>query len=182
MERKLTDTPRLNDTPHSIAIPFNIDGLNESGMCDLNKVFQVNFTYNIDLLKNLLEGILKLQKTTEEEIESLKEDNKEKNIKLKKIESKLFGAGMISFTNVNKISTTEGKKDEKKYKKENILIGDNISNEQGKIIIHNPKDDNINLELSESNSDVINKIIVSIFIYIFINHIIIYNLTIFRKK
>jgi hypothetical protein len=89
---------------------------------------------------------------------------------------------MISFTNVNKISTTEGKKDEKKYKKENILIGDNISNEQGKIIIHNPKDDNINLEVSESNSDVINKIIVSIFIYIFINHIIIYNLTIFRKK
>jgi hypothetical protein len=173
MERKLNDTPRMNENPRSIAIPFNIDGLNESGMCDLNKVFQVNFTYNIDLLKNLLEGILKFQKTTEEEIESLKEDNKEKNIKLKKIESKLFGAGMISFTNVNKISTTEDKKDGKKYKKENILIGDNISNEQGKIIIHNPKDDNINLEVSESNSDVINKIIVSIFI--FINNNIIYN-------
>ena len=163
MERKLTDTPRMNDTPHSIVIPFNMDGLNESGMCDLNKVFQVNFTYNIDLLKNLLEGILKFQKTTEDELELLKEDNKERNIKLKKIESKLFGAGMISLANINKNVSTGGKKDENKHKKDIISLGDNnINLEQGKIMIHNPKDDNINLEVSDSNSDVVNKIIVSI--------------------
>ena len=59
-----------------------MEGLNESNMCDLNKVFQINFSYNIELLKNLLEGILKFQKTTEEEIESLKSEIKnQKSVK-----------------------------------------------------------------------------------------------------
>jgi hypothetical protein len=151
MERKLTDTPRLNDTPHSIAIPFNIDGLNESGMCDLNKVFQVNFTYNIDLLKNLLEGILKFQKTTEEEIESLKEDNKEKNLKIKKLESKFSGLG-TGFMN-------EKNKEENMRRRKSIIVDNKGSLKFGHIT--NPVDENNILVPSDENSEIVNKIIVS---------------------
>ena len=171
MDSKITDTTRIIDTPRSIPIPFNMEGLNESGMCDLNKVFQVNFTYNIELLKNLLEGILKFQKSTEEELEAIKEENKERNIKMKKLESKLFGIGSLSLSNINKNIIDEGKKDEKKQKIENNKENDdniNINEEQGKIIIHNPQGDNIVLETSESNSDIINKIIVSIYLFIYI--------------
>ena len=182
MDSKITDTTRIIDTPRSIPIPFNMEGLNESGMCDLNKVFQVNFTYNIELLKNLLEGILKFQKSTEEELEAIKEENKERNIKMKKLESKLFGIGSLSLSNINKNIINEGKKDEKKQKIENNKENDdniNINEEQGKIIIHNPQGDNIVLETSESNSDIINKIIVSIYLFIYI---IIYFIYIEKNK
>ncbi len=182
MDSKITDTTRIIDTPRSIPIPFNMEGLNESGMCDLNKVFQVNFTYNIELLKNLLEGILKFQKSTEEELEAIKEESKERNIKMKKLESKLFGIGSLSLSNINKNIINDGKKDEKKQKIENNKENDdniNINEEQGKIIIHNPQGDNIVLETSESNSDIINKIIVSIYLFIYI---IIYFIYIEKNK
>ena len=92
MDSKLTETPIATDSPRSVAIPSNIEGLNDSNMCDLNKVFQINFTYNVDLLKSLLEGILKFQKSAEEELEEedIKEllkkyDSEEDNDKKKKI-------------------------------------------------------------------------------------------------
>ena len=168
MDSKITETPIMIDSPRSVAIPFNMEGLNESNMCDLNKVFQINFSYNVELLKNLLEGILKCQKTTEEELESIKEDNKEKNMKIRKLESKLMGMGRDNISNQIKIKINEDKKDkdnieEKRPKKvEPILISEN--NENKNIIkktIYNPQDDNIILQTSDSNMDIINKIIVS---------------------
>ena len=168
MDSRITETPRMTDSPRSVAIPFNIEGLNESNMCDLNKVFQINFSYNVELLKNLLEGILKFQKTTEEEIEAIKEDNKEKNMKIRKLESKLMGMGRDNISNQIKIKINEDKKDkdkvdEKKPKKvEPILISENNENKNMiKKTIYNPQDDNIILQTSDSNMDIINKIIVS---------------------
>ena len=168
MDSKITETPIMTDSPRSIAIPFNMEGLNESNMCDLNKVFQINFSYNVELLKNLLEGILKFQKTTEEEIEAIKEDNKEKNMKIRKLESKLMGMGRDNISNQIKIKINEDKKDkdkvdEKKPKKvEPILISENNENKNMiKKTIYNPQDDNIILQTSDSNMDIINKIIVS---------------------
>ena len=146
------------DTPRSVAIPFNIEGLNESNMCDLNKVFQINFSYNIELLKNLLEGMLKFQKSTEEELEAIREDNKEKNMRIRKLESKLMGLGNISIIN-------EDKNEEKKPKKvENILMPlKNEKDARTRKAIHDPRDEKNILETSDSNPDIVNKIIVSIY-------------------
>ena len=171
MDSKITETPIMTDSPRSVAIPFNMEGLSESNMCDLNKVFQINFSYNIELLKNLLEGILKFQKTTEEELESIKEDNKEKNMKIRKLESKLMGMGRDNISNQIKIKINEDKKDkdkidEKRPKKvEHIFASENNENKNIlKKTIYNPQDDNITLQTSDSNTDIINKIIVSILI------------------
>ena len=40
----------------------NIGGKDSSEVIDLNKMFQMNFSYNFDLLKNLIEALLKNQK------------------------------------------------------------------------------------------------------------------------
>ena len=149
MDSKITETP-IN-TPRSIVIPFDMEGLNESNMCDLNKVFQINFSYNIELLKNLLEGILKFQKSTEEELEALKEDNKEKNLKIKKLESKLSGTG-TGFMN-------EKHKEENMKRRKSIIVDNKGSLKFGHIT--NPADNNNILVPSDENSEIVNKIIVS---------------------
>ena len=169
MDSKITEA-HIIDSPRSIVIPFEMEGLNESNMCDLNKVFQFNFTYNIELLKNLLEGILKFQKSTEEEIESLKEDNKEKNLKIKKLESKLLGSGIGDMN--------EKQKEENMKRRKNI-----ISDNKGSLKfchITNPVDENNILEPSDENSEIVNKIIVSYNIFINTNYLfVIYK---YRKK
>jgi hypothetical protein len=45
------------------------------GELDLNKIFQLNLSYNFDLLKTVLDGILKAQKSMQQEITDLKNDN-----------------------------------------------------------------------------------------------------------
>lgn len=67
----LKGTVPINDISRNIIIPFTIDGEKNANTCDLNKIFQVNLTYNVDLLKNLLEGILKCQKEAELKIQRL---------------------------------------------------------------------------------------------------------------
>ena len=155
MDSKINDTQGIIESPRSVVIPFDMEGLNESNMCDLNKVFQINFSYNVELLKNLLEGMLKFQKTTEGEIEALKEENKEKNIKIRKLESKLLGLGNVNI------------KEEKRQKNEGILSADK-DKKSGKFFIHNPTEENIVLKVSDSNNDVTNKIIVSNKLHLFI--------------
>lgn len=166
MDSKLTETAIMIDTPRSVAIPFNIEGLNESNMCDLNKVFQINFSYNIELLKNLLEGMLKFQKSIEEELESIREDNKEKNMKIRKLETKLMGLENISNSSNIKISKNENSKEEKRPKKiENIIMPEKSKKDvRAKKPINDPRDEKNILETSDSNPDIVNKIIVSIFI------------------
>ena len=52
---------------------------NNEGELDLNKIFQLNLSYNFDLLKTVLDGILKAQKSMEQEINDLKNDNQLKD-------------------------------------------------------------------------------------------------------
>ena len=40
----------------------NIGGKDSAEVIDLNKMFQMNFSYNFDLLKNLIEALMKNQK------------------------------------------------------------------------------------------------------------------------
>ena len=52
---------------------------NIEGELDLNKIFQLNLSYNFDLLKTVLDGILKAQKSMEQEINDLKNNNQLKD-------------------------------------------------------------------------------------------------------
>jgi hypothetical protein len=52
---------------------------NNEGELDLNKIFQLNLSYNFDLLKTVLEGILKAQKATQQELNDLKNENQLKD-------------------------------------------------------------------------------------------------------
>ena len=52
-------------------------GPDEIETLDLNQIFHLNLSYNFDLLKTVLDGILKTQKSQQQEIEDLKNQNKE---------------------------------------------------------------------------------------------------------
>lgn len=90
-EKKSTNVDQVNDISRNIIIPFALNGQTDNNTCDLNKIFQVNLTYNVDLLKNLLEGIFKLQKETD--------------MKIKRLESQFPGLPEIKDSNINLISS-----------------------------------------------------------------------------
>lgn len=174
---------RLENLSRNIMLPFNIDGQNDNNnSCDLNKIFQVNFSYNFDLLKNLLEGILKCQKTTEQELEILKEENKEKNIKIRKLESKLSDSHIPTLNKIPNVkinkSPSKTERTELKSKRENANIlterstNSNVSNVTGNFI-HSPKDpkDSFNIDVNKVKDSNLIKIIVS---YFFFNNIFFY--------
>lgn len=73
-EKEKETIPYNNTFPISIGSDQNASS---HSPFDLNKIFQVNFSYNFDLLKTLLEGLLKSQKSNEDEIFMLKYENQE---------------------------------------------------------------------------------------------------------
>ena len=80
------------------------------------------------------------------------------------MESKI-GKGQITIpaSNAIKISVNEDdKKEEKKPKKvESIFVPENQNDNKAKKTIHDPKDEKNILETSDSNTDILNRIIVS---------------------
>lgn len=62
---------------------MSIENAGEEGVLDLNQVFQLNVSYNFDLLKTVLDGLLKSQKSMQEELNDLKNKNQEKDDKIK---------------------------------------------------------------------------------------------------
>lgn len=62
---------------------MSIENAGEEGVLDLNQVFQLNVSYNFDLLKTVLDGLLKSQKSMQEELIDLKNKNQEKDDKIK---------------------------------------------------------------------------------------------------
>jgi hypothetical protein len=58
--------------------------ITESNEIDLNEIFHLNVSYNFDLLKNVLDGVLKTQKATTQELNDLKESNRSKDEKIEK--------------------------------------------------------------------------------------------------
>ena len=56
----------------------------QSNEIDLNEIFHLNVSYNFDLLKNVLDGVLKTQKATTQELNDLKESNRSKDEKIEK--------------------------------------------------------------------------------------------------
>lgn len=62
---------------------MSIENAGDEGILDLNKVFQLNVSYNFDLLKTVLDGLLKSQKSMQEELNDLKNKNQEKDDKIR---------------------------------------------------------------------------------------------------
>mgnify|MGYP006873038286 CR=1 FL=1 len=101
------------EKPHNIMVPFNVPGKPDIGLFDLNKIFQVNLNYNFDSLKTLLEGLVSTYKKSEEEIEKLKENSKEKDMKISKLEGKIIDLNILINSSLGDNEAVEKLKDMK---------------------------------------------------------------------
>ena len=109
------------EKPHNIIVPFNVPGKPDIGLFDLNKIFQVNFNYNFDSLKTLLEGIVASYKKTEEEIDNLKISNKIKDKKINSLEEKIIDLNILISNSIGDTDAVERLKD----MKSKLASGDN---------------------------------------------------------
>jgi hypothetical protein len=101
------------EKPHNIMVPFNVPGKPDIGLFDLNKIFQVNLNYNFDSLKTLLEGLVSSYKKNEEEIEKLKENCKEKDMKIDELEGKIIDLNILINSSLGDNEAVEKLKDMK---------------------------------------------------------------------
>ena len=144
----------------------NIGGKDSAEVIDLNKIFQMNFSYNFDLLKNLIEALMKNQKNFQTEL-------KEKTSKLEELESQLLDLGISS----GKEEISKSIKNAIHSFKELEIVNQTSTMINPKLIsvIKNDKNmlkappNDIQLDESKSNEDKINDIIVSIFNFNLIN-------------
>ena len=137
----------------------NIGGKDSSEVIDLNKMFQMNFSYNFDLLKNLIEALLKNQKTFQDEL-------KEKTMKLVELENKILD---LQLTPSNQEIPEPSKIPPSSYQQLEVNTGASI-NMSSKLLsvikgdsnaIKFPPND-ILLEESTANDEKMNNLIVSI--------------------
>lgn len=185
------------EKPHNIMVPFNVPGKPDIGLFDLNKIFQVNLNYNFDSLKTLLEGLVSSYKKSEEEIEKLKENSKEKDMKINELEGKIIDLNILINSSLGDKEAVEKLKDMKsqlsigQYNLEfspqvqSQMKGKDSEKETQKKFkkpnrtkrvhvpkrrkkIHAPINNDVKLEIKLENDDLINKIIVSIKLYFII--------------
>jgi len=133
----------------------NQEGEESIEIFDLNKIFQMNFSYNFDILKNLIEALMKNQ-------QNIQNDLKEKETKLLELETQILGnkaADNISGDKSARSSKHQPLSSRDSSKKLASVIKGNQD------VLRKPPND-IKLEVSIGNDDTINKIIVSIKIII----------------
>ena len=142
MKTTKTETKDNGTKPYNIVVPFNIPGKPDIGLLDLNKIFQVNFNYNFDSLKILLEGLITSYKKTEEELENLRAYNKVKDNKIKDLEQKMIDLNIL-------LLNSQGKAEEVEKLKE---LKQKLSEEEEEEIkvIQKPK---IKIEKKEENEE-----------------------------
>ena len=146
----------------------NIGGKDSSELIDLNKIIQINFSYNFDLLKNLIETLMKNQKNFQTEL-------KEKTSKIEELENLILDLRISSGSE----ETPKTDKNPISSYKELAIANQNTTMINPKLIsvIKNDKNmlkappNDIQLDESKSNDDKINNIIVSIFNLIKLNSI-----------
>ena len=137
----------------------NIGGKESAEVIDLNKIFQMNFSYNFDLLKNLIEALMKNQKNFQTEL-------KERRIKIVELENQLLDLKLAS--GKTEIPKSNVKLEPSSFQQ--IELGNESTHELSpklllvlkgdKNSIKEPPND-IQLEESAYNDEKINKIIVS---------------------
>ena len=132
----------------------NPEGEESIEIFDLNKIFQLNFSYNFDILKNLMEALMKNQQYIQNDIKS-------KNSKILDLESQIIDLKILIDSGNIKTSVKPQKQLDNQqlttYDKNPKLFSVIKGNED---ILHSPPND-IKLEVSIGHDDIINQIIVS---------------------
>ena len=85
---------------------------------DLNKIFQINFSYNFDLLKSLLETLIKNQQETQKDLLNSK---KESEMKINELERKIIDMKIL-ISDPNQIQILETEKEKLKEKSEKMRV------------------------------------------------------------
>ena len=134
----------------------NIEGKSSAEIIDLNKIFEMNFSYNFDLLKNLIEALMKNQKNFQEEL-------KEKTLKINDLENQILALTSQENKEISINKTIKQSISQPIVTSREVLSSKLISliNDAKNIIKEPPNE--IKLDESKSNDDKINNIIVSIF-------------------
>lgn len=135
----------------------NQEGEENIEIFDLNKIFQMNFSYNFDILKNLIEALMKNQ-------QNMQNDLKEKETKLLELETQILGNKVSDNISGDK-SARSSKNQPLSSRDSNKKLASVIKGNQE--VLRKPPND-IKLEVSIGNDDTINKIIVSIKIIIYL--------------
>ena len=132
----------------------NPEGEESIEIFDLNKIFQLNFSYNFDILKNLMEALMKNQQYIQNDIKS-------KNSKILDLESQIIDLKILIDSGNIKTSVKPQKQLDNQqlttFDKNPKLFSVIKGNED---ILHAPPND-IKLEVSIGHNDIINQIIVS---------------------
>ena len=136
----------------------NIEGKSSAEIIDLNKIFEMNFSYNFDLLKNLIEALMKNQKNFQEEL-------KEKTLKINDLENQIL---VLTSQENKEISTNKIIKQsisQPIVTSREVLSSKLISliNDAKNIIKEPPNE----IKLDESSDEKTNKIVVSIIFNIY---------------
>ena len=85
---------------------------------DLNQIFQINFSYNFDLLKGLLESLIKNQ---QEALKDFLKSKKESEIKINELEHKILDM-KITISDAKYIQDLETEKEKLKEKSEKMKM------------------------------------------------------------
>ena len=155
----------LNKTKSNKEESFNIEigdkTSDDKQIFDLNEIFHIDLSYNFDLLKNLLSTIIKNQKLKDDKITELENQILDLRIAynegLTQKSGEIFPKKMFEEKDSKSksiISSQEKKEEEKVENKEN-KEEDNLEYEL------KPPKKGPELEISEQNPPIINKIIVS---------------------
>jgi hypothetical protein len=115
---------------------------------DLNKIFQINLSYNFDILKSLLETLITNQVESQKELLNLKKENE---IKINEIERIIIDM-KIALSNPHPKVLEELQKEKQKLQKESQKIKNRIIKEKALE----------NKERNEENTKILNELAVSI--------------------
>ena len=131
----------------------NIEGKSSAEIIDLNKIFEMNFSYNFDLLKNLIEALMKNQKNFQEEL-------KEKTLKINDLENQILALTSQENKEISINKTIKQSISQPIVTSREVLSSKLISliNDAKNIIKEPPNE----IKLDESSDEKTNKIVVSI--------------------
>ena len=136
----------------------NIEGKSSAEIIDLNKIFEMNFSYNFDLLKNLIEALMKNQKNFQEEL-------KEKTLKINDLENQILALTSQENKDISTNKTIKQSISQPIVTSREILSSKLISLiNNAKNIIKEPPNE---IKLDESSDEKTNKIVVSIIFNIY---------------
>ena len=136
----------------------NIEGKSSAEIIDLNKIFEMNFSYNFDLLKNLIEALMKNQKNFQEEL-------KEKTLKINDLENQILALTFQENKDISTNKTIKQSISQPIVTSREVLSSKLISliNDAKNIIKEPPNE----IKLDESSDEKTNKIVVSIIFNIY---------------